>query len=336
MKHTFSIFYSKQWYVLFLLNLVGICTACASMPTPVPTLFPTPFAVVITPRPQPSPSPTMPPIQIPEIPGLEARPEFSGLENLEAVQYYNSADVAVAQFDPKDPAHNQHISWNWAAMTALEKTQTVAWLFDPHQMHYCRFQNREGWVINALTKWIPRLNTITVPTDPAIAVHWPADGPPMNHNTLYEALSRVKSLALVPERPTCSYGFSHLGLIEYGGEVILFSAPGWQKVSVETREILTTAWTIKEAMVIYYPQSQGWASSCPAEPEHLKNEYYSTIWLVAAEQALARVSPSDRSYWENQEIPFQSKHILTQTFPPCSPPIILPGPTPDPSCPQLP
>jgi hypothetical protein len=276
------------------------------------------------------------PTQIPEIPGLEACPEFSVQENLEAVHYHNPAGVVVARYDPTDLVHNQHISWNWEKMSALEKSQVVAWLFDPQQMRYGRFQGREGWVINALTKWIPRLNDWALPSDPVIAIHWQTDGPPMNQNTLYEALSRVKSLALVPERPLCSYGYSHLGLIEYGGEIILFTAPGWQKVSIETREILTTVWTIKEAMVIYYPQSLGWANSCPAEPEHLKTEYYSTIWLVAAEQAFSKFVPADRSYWEGQEIPFQSKHIVTQTFPPCSPPILLPAPTPDPGCSQLP
>ena len=72
----------------------------------------------------------------------------------------------------------------------------------------------------------------------------------MNQTSLYEGLSRVKSLALIRERRTCNYAYSHLGLIEYGGETILFAAPGWQTVSQETREIFTTVWTLKEVMVI--------------------------------------------------------------------------------------
>jgi hypothetical protein len=168
-----------------------------------------------------------------------------------------------------------------------------------------------------------------VPTDPNVAIHWQSDGPPMNQNTLYEALSRVKILELVRERRLCSYGYSQLGLIEYGGEIVLFTAPEWQKVSAETREIMTTVWTVKEAMVIYYPQSQGWSSSCPGETEHLKVEYYSTIWLLKAEQTLAQYAPTDANYWNDQETRRQIGNINTQSFPPCQSPVLLAEPTPN-------
>ncbi|MBI5302509.1 MAG: hypothetical protein HY868_10250 [Chloroflexi bacterium] len=322
--------------VALVLIVVADCLACAPILTPTPTVLPTQATVVITRPPTPLPTVTAPSIVIPEIPGFDADLEFDNQPNARIVHYSNSAGAVVARFDPNDRAHNQHITWDWEKMSALEKSRAVSWLFDPQQMRYCRFQERGKWILHVLSKWIPRLNDLMVPTDPAITHHWQADGPPMNPNTIYEALSRVKALALVPERPMCSYGHSHLGLIEYGGEVVLFTAPGWQKVNVETREILTTVWTIKEAMVIYYPQSQGWTNSCPSEPEHLKTEYYSSIWLVAAEQTLAQFVPADQSYWEKQEIPFQIKNIVTQKFPPCLPPVLLPAPTPDPGCSQLP
>ncbi len=180
------------------------------------------------------------------------------------------------------------------------------------------------------------MNDLNLPVDSAVALYWQTDGPPMNQNSLYEALSRIKTLALIPERRMCSYGHSDLGLIEYGGEIVLFTSPSWQKVSQETREILTVVWTIKEAMVIYYPQSLGWANSCPSESARLKNEAYSTIWLVKAEQTLSKFVPSDQSYWEGQEIPFQIKNIVTQTFPPCLLPVLLPAPTPAAGCFQMP
>jgi hypothetical protein len=246
-----------------------------------------------------------------------------------AVHFRNSSGQEIALFDPMDTKHNHRLSWRWENMSALEKDQTLRWLFDPHQMQYRQFGDQEKRLIDTLGKWIPRLNDFAVPTDPSVAIHWQNDGPPMNQDTLYEALSRVKTLALVRERRLCSYGHSQLGLIEYGGEIVLFTAPEWQKVSVETREILTTVWTIKEAMVIYYPQSQGWASSCPGEIEHLKVEYYSTIWLLKAEQALARFVPTDASYWNDQETRRQIRNISTQSFPPCQPPVLLAEPTPN-------
>lgn len=336
MKCVSGILHSSQRLVALVLVVAGNCLACAPTALPTPMASPTRSLAAVTPQPTLLPAATAPAIQIPRIPEFDADFEFNGQPNLGIVYYYNSAGTAVARFDPNDRVHNQRIKWDWEKMSALEKSQVVSWLFDSQQMRYCRFQNREKWIIHVLSKWIPRMNDLAMPTDPAVALHWQADGPPMNQNTIYEALSRVKALALVPERPMCSYGHSHLGLIEYGGELVLFTAPGWQKVNVETREILTTVWTIKEAMAIYYPQSQGWASSCPSEPEHLKNEYYSTIWLVAAELTLARFVPTDQSYWEYQEIPFQIKNIVTQKFPPCLPPVLLPAPTPDPGCSQLP
>ncbi|MEW5719642.1 MAG: hypothetical protein AB1817_13510, partial [Chloroflexota bacterium] len=143
----------------------------------------------------------------------------------------------------------------------------------------------------------------------------------------------VKSLALVQERRTCNYAYSHLGLIEYGGETILFAAPGWQTVSQETREIFTTVWTLKEAMVIYYAQFRGLPNACPSEVEHLKIEYYSTIWLIHLEQILSRFVPADKKYWVETEILFQMRNVKTQTFPQCLPPTVfsatpMPSPTP--------
>jgi len=263
--------------------------------------------------------------QIPMIPGMTACIERSARGTLIAVHYRNTDGTEIARFDPSDRFHNHGMVWHWEKMTQAEKDQSLRWLFDPAQMQYSRFENREAWVVNAVSKWISRVTDFTLPADPEIAIHWQRDGPPMDQNTLYEALSRVKSLTLVRERRTCNFGYSHLGLIEYGGETILFTATGWQKVSVETREIFTAVWTIKEAMVIYYPQSLGWPDSCPSEPAHLKVEYYSTIWLIKAQQILSKLVPSDRGYWEEQEIPFQIRNIKTQTFPLCLPPALLPA-----------
>ncbi|MBI5029960.1 MAG: hypothetical protein HZB51_05490 [Chloroflexi bacterium] len=254
--------------------------------------------------------------------------EFDAQRKLLAVHYRNSSGTEIVQYDPTDTVHNHHLSWHWDNMSASEKDQALRWLFNPLQMRYCQFEHQEARLVNTLAKWIPRLNDFAVPNDPNVISHWQSDGPPMNQSTLYEALSRVKILALVRERRLCSYGYSQLGLIEYGGEIVLFTAPEWQKVSAETREILTTVWTIKEAMVIYYAQSQGWPSSCSGETEHLKVEYYSTIWLLKAEQALARYVPSDASYWNDQETRRQIRNVSTQSFPPCQPPVLLAEPTP--------
>ena len=329
MKDIRVIFCQNPCLVVLGLLFVWMVCACTTTPTPVPT--PMGFSTRPTAARTPGlPSPTAPvsPAPIPQIPGLMSQIEFDAKHNLVAVHYRNAVGMDVARFDPKDTVHNQRISWRWEKMSEAEKSQVLQWLFDPDQMRYCQFENREGWLIHALTKWIPRLDDWALPTDPAIAIHWQPDGPPMSRDTLYEALSRVKALTLVRERPFCSYGHSHLGLIEYGSELVLFTAPAWQKVSVETREILTTVWTIKEAMVIYYPQSRGWASSCPAEVEHLKNEYYSTIWLLKAEQVLSKYVAADARYWATQEIPHQFQNIVTQSFPKCSPPILVAVPTP--------
>jgi hypothetical protein len=180
-------------------------------------------------------------------------------------------------------------------------------------------------VIHAVAKWVPQITEFSLPADPEIAQHWQSDGLSMNEATLYEALSRIKVLSLVRERRTCNYGYSDLGLIEYGGETVLFTAAGWSKVSEETREIFTAVWTIKEAMVIYYPQSNGWYNSCPSEQEHLKNELYSTIWLLRMEQVLATFVPVDKRYWQDVEIPFQKRNILDQKFPPCASPAMYTG-----------
>ncbi|MCL4393296.1 MAG: hypothetical protein M1482_00465 [Chloroflexi bacterium] len=212
-------------------------------------------------------------------------------------------------------------------MAGEEKEQALRWLFDRQQMQYADFGGLEDHVANAVTKWIPAIGPLSNPTDPRIASHWQTDGPPLDQVTLYEALSRIKSLSLARERRMCSYGYSQLGLVEYGGEIMLFTAPGWQQVSAETREIVTAVWTIKEAMVIYYPQSLGWANACPSESAHLKNEYYSTIWLLETEQALSRFVPTDNSYWLEQEIPFQVRNIQTAAFPRCLAPARLPVPT---------
>jgi hypothetical protein len=312
------------------LILILIGETCAPMPVPtfVPNASPTRSITAITPRREPSPTAPVPPMPIPQIPGLVTQSEFDAQQNLGAVHYCNSAGTEIALFDPNDKTHNQRIIWRWEKMSTSEKHQALQWLFHPLQMCYGQFENQEDWLINALTQWIPRMNDFAIPTDPVIAIHWQSDGPQMSQDTLYESLSRVKALTLVRERRLCSYGHSHLGLIEYGGEIILFSAPGWQKVSVETRQILTTVWTIKEAMVIYYPQSQGWASSCPSESEHLKNEYYSTIWLLKAEQVFSKFVPADRGYWEGQELGLQIRNIVTQSFPRCLPPFPVALPTP--------
>lgn len=258
---------------------------------------------------------------IPQIPWLVSQSECDARGNVLAVSYRNPSGTEIAKFDPIDDVHNHRLDWRWENMSASEKDQALRWLFDPLQMRYGQFQNRELWLINAVSKWIPRMNDFDLPVDPSIARHWQSDGPPMSQETLYEALSRVKALTLVPERRLCSFGYSNLGLIELGGEILLFTDPGWQKVSIETREILTTVWTIKEAMVIYYPQSQGWSNSCPGETEHLKTEYYSTIWLLKAEQTLAEYVPADSSYWQDQETRRQARNILTQSFPPCQSPL---------------
>jgi len=326
----------NQQIVPLVLIVLANCLACAPAPTPAPTSSPARQLPIITPQPTILATATVPALQPPEITGFDADLEFDRHRNIHLVSYSNAADIVIARFDPNDRVHNQGITWNWEKMSVREKSLAVEWLWAPAQMRYCRFQGRETWLVHVLNKWIPRLNNLAIPSDPAIALHWQTDGPPLDQNTIYEALSRIKALALIPERPMCSYGHSHLGLIEYGGELILFTAPGWQKVTSETREIITTVWTIKEAMVIYYPQSLGWISSCPSESARLKNEYYSSIWLVSAEQALAAFVPADHIYWQNQEIPFQLKNIATQRFPPCSPPIQLPAPIPDTGCSQSP
>jgi hypothetical protein len=247
-----------------------------------------------------------------------------------ASRYRNAAGVEIATFDPQDKAHNNQLIWHWERMTPEEKDQALQWILDPKQMQYVDFANRETWVQDTLTKWIPQIDDFSLPRNSEIAIHWQTDGPPMSQATLYEGLSRVKSLVLVRERRTCNYGHSQLGRIEYGGETILFTAPGWQTVSQETREIFTTVWTIKEALVIYYAQFLGLASSCPSELEHLKVEYYSTIWLIQMEQVFSRFVPTDKKYWAETEIPFQIRNIKTQAFPQCLPPILYAA-TPIPS-----
>ena len=256
---------------------------------------------------------------IPRVSGLAARPSYDAYENLVVVNYTNPDGTIIATFDPQDQLHNNRVAWHWERMTSSERDQALKWIFDPSQMQYSRFENRESWVIQAVTQWMPRMTDFALPADSVITSHWQTDGPPMSQTTLYEALSRIKSLALIPERRACNYGHSQFGLIEYGGETILFTAPGWKTVSAETREIFTTVWTIKEAMVIYYPQSLGWTNSCPSETDHLKNEYYSTIWLVKAQQVLAEFVPGDKNYWEQKEIPFQLRTLATQAFPDCLP-----------------
>jgi hypothetical protein len=262
------------------------------------------------------------------MPGMTSLSEWDVQGQLVREQYQNSDGMVIAKFDPRDTWHNHGVTWYWEDMTLAEKDLALRWIFDPVHMPYAGFEDRESWVINALTRWIPKISELSVPTDMRIATQWQIDGPPMNQVTLYEALSRIKSLTLVRERRMCSYGYSDLGLIEYGGEIVLFTASGWNQVSAETREIVTAVWTIKEAMVIYYPQSLGWANSCPSESAHLKNEYYSTIWLLESEQALSRFVPADASYWIDQEIPFQIRNIQTATFPRCLPPSGVPIPPP--------
>jgi hypothetical protein len=320
-----------------LMAVIGL-VSCAPTPTPLPmgvlesdpAGIPTSSPMTIVTRQSASPTARPSPAPIPNVPGLAVRPEYGMQGNLVGARYENPDGTVIATFDAQDRLHNDHVTWHWERMNQSERDQALAWLFDPQQMQYSRFEDREEWVIRSITKWIPRLTDFVIPTDSKIAIHWQADGPPMSLVSLYEALSRVKSLSLIRERRSCSYGHSELGLIELGGETVLFTAPGWQTVSVGTREILTAVWIIKEAMVIYYPQSLGWASSCPSEPDHLKTEYYSTIWLVKAQQALSKFVPADKGYWEQQEIPFQIRNITTQTFPAC-----LPTQTADPVTPTV-
>jgi hypothetical protein len=265
---------------------------------------------------------------IPQIQGLTAQSQFDAGGRLVAVRYLNSAGTCVATFAPEDKAHNNGVTWHWDVMTDSEREQALRWLFDPQQMLYSRFEGREAWLMDALTQWIPRLAGISQTADPAVLAHWQTDGADLTCLTFYEALSRLQALTAVRERRTCSYGYSDRGLIEYGGEMIFFTEPAWQKLSLESRQILTVVWTIKEAMVIYYPQSLGWTSPCLSERTHLKTEYYSTIWLLQAERTLAQYVPADRSYWEEKEIPFQIRNIVTQSFPPCLPPATSYAPTP--------
>ncbi len=311
-----------------LAGLIG----CAPTQTPTQTAWltptPSPARVTVTPTPCP-PSP-----DAPHIDWLESCVNPGAPADSSGRIYRNAGGVEIAVYDPLDNHHNSRVRWVWERMTQSEKDRALRWLLEPAQMQYMNFENRESWVIDALTKWIPRIADFALPSDPAIALHWQSDGPSMSQRTLYEALSRIKTMALIRERGVCNYGYSHLGLVEYGGETILFASSGWQTVSVETREIFTTVWTIKEAMVIYYPQFLGWTSSCPSEYEHLKNEYYSSIWLLRMEQVLAQFVPADRKYWEETEIPFQIRNIRAQNFPACLPPASLfktmpvPSPTP--------
>jgi hypothetical protein len=313
-------------------SIIGGLFACVTAAPSAPFQTPTPgAALTCTPAPQITSGevilvpPTVPSTEsIPVILGMTACIQRDAQGNLIAVHYQDSDGIPVATFDPSDRFHNHRVTWDWQKMTQAEKDQALWWIFDLKHMQYSRFENREEWVINTMSKWIPRITDFALPTNPDIAIHWQRDGPLMSQNTLYEALSRIKSLTLVRERRTCNYGHSHLGLIEYGGETILFTAPGWQKFSMETREIFTVVWTIKEAMVIYYPQSLGWTSSCPSESTHLKVEYYSMIWLIKAQQVLSKLVPSDRAYWEEQEILFQIRNLTTQTFPLCLSPALLP------------
>ncbi|OGO38610.1 MAG: hypothetical protein A2Z03_10690 [Chloroflexi bacterium RBG_16_56_8] len=307
------------------LVLIPLCalvvSACAAMSACAPRLTPTPLPAPApaTPQARIVPTPCPSPVPVPQLSGLTRQPELDLQSECVAVQYLNSAGAVIATFDPQDRVHNNGVTWNWERMDQAEKDRALAWVFDLRQMRYSRFEGREDWVIQAVTKWIPRFTDFSLPAEEEITLHWQTDGPPMSQATLYEALSRVKSLTLVRERPTCSYGYSHLGLVEYGAGMVLFESAGWQRVTQDTREIVTAAWTIKEAMVIYYPQWLGWPSSCPCETDHLKNEYYSTIWLVKAEQALSRFVPADESYWQGQEIPFQIRNVTLQRFPECVP-----------------
>ncbi len=304
----------------------GISACAASTPiTPAPTMMlPKPTATL-----QPSPTPCPQVATLPQIGWLETCPEFDAQGKLLGARYRNLTGTHIASFDAADKFHNNQVTWHWERMTAREKDSALRWLFDPHQMRYINFENREFWLVESLAKWIPRLTDFTLPADATIAAHWQSDGPPMNQPSLYEALSRIKTMALIPERRTCNYGYSHLGLVEFGGETILFTAPGWQKVSQASREIFTTVWTIKEAMVIYYPQTLGWSSACPNESDHIKNENYSTLWLIQAMTALTHLVPQDGWYWEESAIALQLRVIKTQTFPACAAPLLLPTPQPN-------
>ena len=313
---------------VWLAATISSCTATRPV-----TLAPTPALPQPTATFQPSPTPCPKVETLPQISWLETCPEYDAQGHLIGARYRNAAGIQIAAFDVVEKFHNNQVTWQWAQMTRAEKDFALRWIFDPQQMRYVNFQDQENWVIQSITRWIPRINAYGVPSDPQVAIHWQADGPPMSETTLYEALSRIKSLALVPERRMCNYGHSHLGLIEYGGETILFTSPGWQKVSAESREIFTTLWTIKEALVIYYPQTQGWSNSCPSDTAHLQVEYYSTIWLLAMEQMLAQFVTVDKFYWVDQEIPFQIKNIMTQKFPECRSPAstqVTPQPSPTP------
>jgi len=312
-------------WIPVLWGLVGL-VSCAPVPTSAPLHIGVPESVptgvpmsVVTDHVEASPTARPSPAPIPIVPGLAVRPEYDTQGNLVVASYEKPNGAVLAIYDPQDGLHNNRVAWHWERMDQSERDQALAWIFDPQQMQYSKFEEREEWLIRSITKWTSRLTDFALPTDPSIAIHWQADGPPMNQISLYEGLSRIRAMALIRERRSCSYGHSELGLIELGGETILFTAPGWQAVSVETQEILTAVWTFKEAMVIYYPQSLGWASSCPSEPDHIKVEYYSTIWLVKAQQTLSQFVPADRGYWERQEIPFQIRNLNLQAFPACLP-----------------
>jgi len=304
----------------------GVSACVATTPvTPSPTLtLPEPTATL-----QPPPTPCPKVETVPQIAWLESCAEFDPQGRLMGARYRNAAGTSIAAFDVADKFHNNQVTWHWERITAQEKDGALRWLFDPQQMHYLNFENRHTWVIESLAKWIPHLTDFILPDDVVFTSHWESDGPPLNQHSLYEALSRIRTIALIRERKTCNYGYSHLGLIEFGGETVLFTALGWQKVSQESREIFTTVWTIKEAMVIYYAQSLGWLSACPNEPDHFKNENYSTLWLIQAMNVLARAVPQDRWYWEESAIPLQLRAIKTQTFPVCSAPMLFPTPQPD-------
>lgn len=317
----------------FLILVLCALVSCVREPTriPVPTPFPT--AIVAASKTEPTPTPCPPAKDMPQIAGLTACGEMNAQGALLKSRYRNAAGVEIATFDPLDLVHNHQIIWHWDRMNAAEKDLALRWILDPSQTQYVNFENRENWVIDALTKWVPKLDHLALPAEPELAIHWQADGPPMNQNSIYEGLSRIKSLALVRERRSCNYAHSHLGLIEYGGETILFTAPGWRTVSPKSREIFTTVWTIKEAMVIYYAQFLGLPNACPSELEHLKVEYYSTLWLIQVERALAQFVPADSKYWVETEIPFQIRNVKTQSFPQCLPiwssvPATMPSSTP--------
>ncbi|MBI5651408.1 MAG: hypothetical protein HZC40_13345 [Chloroflexi bacterium] len=306
--------------VLIASTITGIFSGAPSQPTKI--------ARTVTREPALSKSQTVEqipapiPMPIPDLPAL-MRPS-----NNDVFDYFNAEGARIATFNRDDRWHTGGVTWQWESMNPVERERALAWIFDPQQIRYLRFDGQEARVIHAITKWIPRITNFDLPTDSIIAARWQSDGPPMNQVTLYEALSRIKFITLMRERQTCSYGYSHLGLIEFGGELILFNKPGWQRVSDETREIITTAWSIKEVMVIYYPQSLGWSSACPSEEGQVKNEFYSTIWLIKAQQTLSQWVPADASYWQDHEIPFQIANIHQQRFPKCMPATLSYLPTP--------